>query len=143
MADQTEMRPGNGSPESPPGLVHGVGEVAEDVAALAELQLNLLKAEAQIGARRVAVCGLLGSAALLVLAGCVPVALISVAFWLMQAARLSSAAGFAWAALAGAALAAVLAGTAWLVWRTSPLTFALTRKEFARNLKWIKTVLRG
>ena len=142
MADETQVRPDNGSPKSLPGLAQGVGGVAEDVATLAELQLNLLKTEAQGGARRVAVCGFLLSAGLVVLAGCVPAALTSVAFWLMQAARLSPAAGFAWAALAGAAIAAVPVGTAWLLWRTSPLTFAHTRKEFARNLKWIKTVLR-
>jgi len=142
MADETQVKPRNGSPESPPGLAHGVGGVAEDVATLAELQLNLLTAEAQDGARRAAVCGLLLIAGLVVLAGCVPVALTSVAFWLMQAARLSPAASCACAALAGAVVAAVPVGTAWLLWRTSPLTFALTRKEFARNLKWIKTVLR-
>ena len=143
MADQTQMRPRNGSPEPPPGLVQGAGGVAEDVATLAELQLNLLKTEAQRGARRAAVCGLLLSAALVVLAASVVVALASVAFWLMGAARLSPAAGFGWAALAGATLAAASVGIAWLLWRRSPLTFAHTRKEFARNLKWIRTVLRA
>lgn len=138
MAGQTQVSPIKRSSASPPQAVApSVGGVAQNVAALAELQVELLRAEARHGARWAVACGVLLAAAVLAAIGCVPVALAGGAIWLMQTAKLSPAACFAWAAMAGAAFAAASAGVAWQLWRRSPLTFQRTRHELARNFRWI------
>jgi hypothetical protein len=144
MADQTQVTARNRRPASPArAAAPSVGGVARDLAALAELQFKLLHAEAREGAPQAVVCGVLLAAAITLVAGSAPVALTGAAFWLTQTMRLSLAAAFAWTALAGVVAAALIAGVAWQLWRRSPWTFVRTRRELARNVKWIGKVLRG
>jgi hypothetical protein len=134
----------NGSkrPTSEP-LRRSAGEVVRDVAALAELQIELMKIDGREAARAVArPLGVLAAAALLVVVA-LPLVLVALAEWLVASAGLSRAAGYGIVAAASLAIAAIAAEAARRRLKNRPSAFRRSQDELARNIAWIKNALSG
>jgi hypothetical protein len=116
------------------------GQVAHDIAALAELQVELLKTDARESVRRFTLPLAVFALGLALLAASLPILLTAAALALV-ASGLSPAVAFVSVGLAAATVAAVIA--AWAVgrFRGLPAAFARSSDEFVRNLSWIRDAL--
>ena len=95
MVGETTMNRRNGSTPSPPnGVAKDMGELANDIVSLAELQFELLRIDCREGLKRMLVPVAMLLVAGIVAVGTVPIALIFIAEFLTQAAGLSRAAAF-------------------------------------------------
>ncbi len=143
MVGETTMSQRNGSSTAPSdGVAKDMGELTHDIVSLAELQFELFRNDYRKGMK-----GLLLPVALLLLAGIVaagtvPVALITVAELLTQAAGLSRAASFSIAALGGFGVAVAVGVVGWFCIRGIGRVFERSREELARNMSWIKQSLK-
>jgi len=137
------MNQRNGSsPTQPNGIAKDMGELTHDMVSLAELQFELFRNDCRGGMR-----GLLVPVALLLLAamvavGTVPIVLIFIAEFLVQAAGLSRAAAFSIAALGGFTAAVALGVVGWSHIRGIGRVFERSREELIRNMTWIKHTLK-
>jgi hypothetical protein len=121
-------------------VAHNVAELVADAITLAELQLELFRCDWQTSLARIIWPAALLAAALLVLASCVPLALVCVTLVLVEVARFTPAQA-AGITLGGSLVlggAAALAGAVLLrkglgVWQRS-------RTELAENVRWFKRV---
>lgn len=141
MAGETKMSSQNGRKRFPPqSVVQDVGEFAHDVVTLAELQVELLKADLQDFLKRmlIPVC-LIASSAMIVL-GSIPIALAALALGLV-AAGLSYGLAFLLTTLIGFGIAACLGIAAWKTSSKMTTLFDRSRGELSRNIKWVKRVL--
>jgi hypothetical protein len=123
-------------------MVSNVAGFGENLLNLAELQARLSAAEFRKNiesARLSVVCGV--GAALLAVAS-LPVALAGIAELLVSALGWNR--GYALLGVAGGAIvvAAVCIAAAALWLRSKPLGFPVSTEELARNLNWLRTVLR-
>ena len=132
----------NGSTASPPRAVaKSMGELTQDIVALAELQFELLRIDSREGFKRMLIPLGLFLAAAAVAVGSVPVALVFLAALLVQAAGLSIAAAFLIATLVGLLAAGTIGILAWITARGALRVFARSGEEFTRNFAWIKRAL--
>ena len=137
------MKQRNGLTDVPPNRVaKDMGQLTYDIMSLAELQFELFRNDCRAGMR-----GLLVPVALLLLAtivavGSVPLALIFIAEFLVQAAGLSRAAAFSIAALGGCIVAVALGVVGWSHIRGIGRVFERSREELSRNITWIKRALK-
>ena len=137
------MKLHNGSTAAPSdGVAKDMGELTHDILSLAELQFELFRNDCREGLK-----GLLLPVALLLFAaivavGTAPVALICMAEFLAQAADLSRAAAFAIAVLSGFIVAVAMGVVGWSRIRGVGRVFQSSREELARNMSWIKQVLK-
>ena len=131
----------NGTSGFPPQTVaRNIGDFAHDVLILGELQMELFKVDTNdCLARLVKPVGLLAAAAICSL-GCVPIALMTVAFGL-AAAGLSTWLAFLLATACGLLFAAILGVIGWRLLRQSPVDFTRSKNEFASNFQWVKQVV--
>jgi hypothetical protein len=142
MVGETTMSRRNGSTSPPNGVAKGMGELAHDIVSLAELQLELFRIDCREGLKRMLVPVALLLVAGIVAAGTVPIALILVAEFLVQAAGLSRAAAFAIAALGGFIVAVAMGIVGWSCIRRVVRVFTRSREELTRNMTWIKHALK-
>lgn len=143
MVGETKMNRRNGSTPSPPdGVAKGMGELAHDIASLAELQFELFRSDCRQGLKRLLIPVTLLLAAGIVAAGTVPIALTVIAELLAQAAGLSRAAAFSIAALGGFIVAAAIGLVGWFTIRGVARVFERSREELARSVTWIKHALK-
>jgi len=137
------MKQRNGSSNVPPNRVaKDMGQLTYDIMSLAELQFELFRNDCRAGMR-----GLLVPVAMLLLAtivavGSVPLALIFIAEFLVQAVGLSRAAAFSIAALGGFIVAVALGVVGWSHIRGIGRVFERSREELSRNITWIKHALK-
>lgn len=142
MVSQTtvsESRNGNRTPAR--AVAGNIADVAHDLTLLAELQAQLLAADLKQTGRKLALPAGLALVALAIALGSFPVFLLAVAALLVQAGMALWGA-LAVAAALGLVLAGVLLGAAWLGIRSNLKILDRSREEFARNLDWVKNVLR-
>ncbi len=132
----------NGKPRFPPQAVAGdVGQFAPDVVTLAELQVELVKVEADDYAKRIAKPLIAIVGGIIVFLGSVPVALTALAYGLVQA-------GFdTWFAFlistgVGLLTAAGFAVIGWQTFRRANRAFSRSKQEWHNNVKWLKGVLK-
>ena len=142
MVGETTMNRRNGTTPPPNGVAKDMGELTHDIVSLAELQLELFRIDCREGLKRMLVPVALLLVAGIVAAGTVPIALILVAEFLVQAAGLSRAAAFAIAALGGFIVAVAMGIVGWSCLRGVVHVFERSREELTRNMTWIKQVLR-
>lgn len=132
----------NDGDPSASGVVSNVAGFGENLLTLAELQARLAAVEFRQNLEYVKTGGALVLAAVILGVSGIPVLLIAVAELLVSELGLKR--GFA--LLSAAAAALVIAGGCiaiagrWL--RRNPLGFPLSNEEFARNLNWLRTILR-
>jgi Putative Actinobacterial Holin-X, holin superfamily III len=160
MADQTTMTRANGhglnsgnlaSDRSPDAstaesganaVVTNVAGFGEDLLNLAELQSRLAAAEGRQNVDIVKTGGALIAAGLIVAVASLPVGLVGIAELLVSEMGLKRG----YALLAVAAVAILIAGSclglaaSWF--RRNRLGFPLSGEELARNVNWVRTVLR-
>jgi uncharacterized membrane protein YqjE len=145
MVNQATVRPGapaRGNDEgNGQGVVGSIAELGNDIATLAELQAKLAALDLKESTRRVVAPLVAISVGLALALGCIPVALIGVAFLLMEVLNLTTG----WAMLLTAALAlvaaAIVAALAAMALRSSFEPFRRSREELTRNIAWVRTVL--
>jgi len=140
MADQAKVNQRNGSPSEPSGsLSSDVGGFAHDVLTLAELQSQLFLAEVrEFGLRSVWPSFVLMSGVMLG-AACFPIALVAVAFGLVQYAHLSIANAFLIALVLGLLCSLLLSIIGCLQMRKRMCFLQRSRIEFQHNYEWIKS----
>lgn len=141
MGHQTKINERNGSPETAPkALARDVGEFAQDVLTLAELQAQLFVADVRECGQRVLIPGLILLGGVALAMACFPIALAALALLVIQIFETSYAAGFLIAAMVGTAFSALLCVTGWFQARKQMAVLQRSQQELVRNLRWIKKV---
>ena len=80
--------------------------------------------------------------AVVIILGCVPIALTAVAFGLVQAGFANWSA-FLIATVVGLVIASVTAAYGWLSLRMTSKAFTRSKEELRNNIGWLKRVLKG
>jgi len=119
-----------------------VGELTHDIVSLAELQFELFRIDCREGFKRILVPVAVLLVAAVVAVGTVPIALILVAEFLAQAAGLSRAAAFSFAAMSGFFVALAIGVVGWSCLRGVVRVFERSGEELTRNITWIKHALK-
>lgn len=137
------MNQRNGSTPSPPnGVAKNMGELTHDIMSLAEFQFELFRIDCREGVKQMLIpVGLLllaGSVAV----GTVPIALVCIAEFLVQATGLSRAAAYAIAATGGFIAAAAVGVAGWFSIHALARVFERSREELTDNMTWIKRALK-
>lgn len=137
------MTNGNGSTVAPTvALRRNMADVAYDVATLAELQAKLLRADVMEIKDRLLLPVILGVVAAVVLLASLPVAMAALAMVFYEVAELTMASSLGLAALIGLVVAAGVGVGAWLMLRNAFDPISRSQTELARNVQWIKHVLK-
>jgi uncharacterized membrane protein YqjE len=143
MADQASVSDSksaaNGSPEG--RVVGGIADFGNDVATLAELQLQLAQLDLQECVAQAKIPAAVIAAGLVVALGSVPVVLLGVAKLVALALNIGEGWGTLLTGIAALVLAAVASGVAAMRLTPSFTSLRRSREELARNVAWIRTVL--
>jgi uncharacterized membrane protein len=143
MVGQTQMNQTNGETQSvPKAAARHLAEVLHDLVSLAELQLRLFGLDARQAARRIWKVTAVAVLGLVVLASCVPFALITIALAIVYWSGISYAAAFGWTLLGGFILGVVLLWAASAATRSASSFFDRSKSECAENVQWAKGVLK-
>jgi hypothetical protein len=142
MRNQTKVFKTNGSPETASrAMARDVGEFADGVLTLAELQVQLFVADAKEYSRRALIPGLVLLCGMTLGIACLPIALAAFALWLIQVFEISYAAGFLIVAAAGMVFSLLLCVLGWFQVRKCWKVLQRSQRELVHNLGWIKKVL--
>lgn len=112
-----------------------------DVVELAELQLELLKADAREAGKSMLTSLVIGVFAACLILAAAPVMLTAGAHWLTQRTELSLAASLATVSAAALAVAGVLGAAAYRLAKQGAKSLERSRSELQRNLGWLKSTL--
>jgi hypothetical protein len=139
----SDPSPDNGTAESGANaVVSNVAGFGEDLLNLAELQTRLTAVEIRQNLDVVKTAGGLMATGFIVAVAGLPVVLVGIAELLVSEMGLKRG----YALLAVAAVAILIAGScigsAAMWFRRKPIGFPLSGEELARNLNWVRTVLR-
>lgn len=143
MVDQTQITNGRSRSNSPPRRVaRNVSGLAHDMVNLAELQAQLFVLDAKQAGRRAILPMMLLMIGTVFALSAVPVAILGVAYVLIEYTILLPWAALLVAAAGGAVIGGVvaLAGAKWFTGRMELMK--RSKIEFQHNLKWVKSVLR-
>jgi len=142
MDQQTKVVERNGVPETTThGLAGDVSAFASDVLTLTELQSRLLVADVRECNRRALVPGLALLCGMTLGLACIPLALVTLAFGLVQYLDTSHFTAFLIVVGVGAIGSALLCIVGWIKVRQRSAVLGRSRDELVRNLRWIKRVL--
>jgi hypothetical protein len=137
MVDQAQVTDGNGAAEHR-GVAHNMAELLHDSLTLGELQLKLLKCDFDACLARIVWPSVFLLTAVVLLASCVPIALVTIALVLNETTALSAAQSFAITLGCGLLLGGVVGlVSAWFL-RRCFATFRRSQAELEQNLRWIK-----
>ncbi len=128
---------------SPTGVLRrSLNQLAKDVITLCELQAELLQVDLREWLRRcVGPAAALVVAAVILALASMPVALMGLAYCLVEFAGLPVAASLLIAAAAGLTLAGICGLAAWRILKRERGTFTRFKVELTRNVQWLKQVL--
>jgi sensor c-di-GMP phosphodiesterase-like protein len=122
-------------------MTRNVSQLGSDVVTLVELQAELLQVDLREWAQGFAKSVVAMAAALVLLLSSMPVALISLGYFISQMSDLSLAASMLIAAGVGILLGAILAGVGvWMLKREQSMLHRF-RRELKHNVAWLKQVL--
>lgn len=141
MVDQATL---NGDrPQAPTaGMRRSMKEFTADLAELTELQMRLYLADIRESQCRITVSVLALAIGLVMALGCVPVALATLALFLMSTAEFSAVTASLTALTTGTSIAILLLLIASVEVRKSVRQFKRSNAEFKRNFRWLKKTLR-
>ena len=132
----------NGAPSPTGEIRHGVRHLTRDIVTLAELQANLLQVEARDWLTKVALPALLlGVCATIVALASLPILLLSLAYWLVEATVLSLPQALLAAGGVGLLVAIGCAAFAMQRVKRGRGAFTRFRLELSRNIHWLKQIL--
>jgi hypothetical protein len=143
MVDQAQVTPTNGRTELPPREVaRSTADFLHDVATLAELQGKLAMVDLREGAQKLLFpIGLLGVGAAMAL-GCVPIALMAIAYTLEATTTLPLAACFGISLAIGLVLAVIVIVAAISALKSNIRIFDRSLAEWRCNSQWVKETLK-
>ncbi len=142
MAGQTPVEPKNGSPEGPAKVfARSVSQYIRDIITLSELQSRLLVIDLKQAARRATGVAVLLVVACGLLAGSFPVLLMAIAYAFVEGKGWPLWAGFLTATVIGVVLSACFGAGGAMLLRGRLAGFERSRRELARNLRWLKESL--
>jgi hypothetical protein len=142
MIDTTDtMTPKNVLP--PTAVARNARELLSDGVHLAELQVQLVGADWRQAQRRLIAIVACSVAAVLLALTLLPVAFACAALAIYELGGLSLAASFAIVLGMGVLIVASCALAVWLMTRKADSLFCESRREFARNIEWLKSTIRG
>jgi len=119
-----------------------MAEFLHDILTLAELQYRLFALDAQQASRRIWHVAFVFAFATVVLASCVPFALVTIALVIAALTKISYATAFCWTLCGALILAAALFGGAVARLRSGIDFFQRSRTEFGENVRSVKSTLR-
>ena len=142
MVDQAKVNGSGTADETTTGAVaRSAGELLHDLVTLSELQGRLLLTDAREGVADLLTPVAVIAVGVLLLVGCIPVALVTLALLLIETTSLTQVQAFGFSLLVGVALGAILAlGGVWYLRHRSPM-FQRTQSEWRSNVKWAKDAL--
>lgn len=123
-------------------VARDVRHVAHDVVELSELQAALFKAELQGWWKQFIFPIVLFAVSAVIAASCVVVLLLSAGHAMAAWGEISLALGLLLAATGAIVLACVLGAVGWSMMKKARSPCPQSSREFSRNLRWIKTVLK-
>jgi hypothetical protein len=138
-------KPGGDASATPSGtgtVVSNVAGFGEDLLNLAELQARLAALELRQNIDAVKTGVSLIATAILVAAAALPVGLIGIAELLVSEMGLKRGSALLTTSIIAILVAGVLIGLAVSILRRNQIGFPLSREELARNVNWVRTVLR-
>jgi len=143
MVDQAQVNPTNGRTEAPPREVaRTTADFLHDMAVLAELQGKLALVDLREGvAKLLFPVGLLAVGAAVAL-GCVPIAMMAIAFTLQATTTLPVAACFGISLAIGLVLATIIIVAAISALKSNIRIFDRSLAEWRCNSKWAKDTLK-
>ncbi len=142
MGHQTKIGEPDGAPDiASKGLAMDIGEFAQNVLTLAELQSQLLAADVREFGRQVFVPGAVLLCGVALALACFPLALVALALWLVEVFAISYAAGFSIALGVGTVASTVMCLMGWHQVHGHVTVLRRSQQELVRNLRWIKKVL--
>lgn len=120
------------------GVVNSFGDVVGDVTRLAELQFQLFKVDCAACSRRVIRSLVLGTIALLILVGSIPLGLAALAAVLYEFGDFTVAASLGIVFAVGIVLTLVVGVIAIALLKSSTTYFDRSQTELKRNVEWLK-----
>jgi hypothetical protein len=142
MGNKATMSPErNGSEADSKGIVHEVGELAEGVVTLVELQGQLFAADVKEYSQRSFPFALVLASGIAMGLACFPVALAAGALMLAEYSELSLGPAFLIAAFVGALFSSLLCVFGWLYVRRHLRILQRSQQELVCNLNWIRSML--
>lgn len=133
---------GNGKGSPLADVAKDVRHVAHDVVELAELQASLAKTEFDGWWKQFLMPIVLAVVAAVLAFGCLIILLQSAGLQLAASTDLSLPLSMLIVGLSGIVLAGLLLGISWILVKNFRPPFPESKREFGRNLRWIKTVLK-
>lgn len=122
-------------------VARNVGELANDVIELGELQTQLFKSDTQEWLGRITMpMAVIGVGASLIL-GSIPLLLMALAQALIATTTLAPWAAYLIAGLVGATVGTIAAYLSWSKVKAGGDSFGRSREELASNIRWLKYVL--
>lgn len=143
MVDQAQQINGRASETPPRAVARSAGELIHDLVTLAELQGRLALIDARDGVSRLSMAVAMLGAGVLVVGGCIPIALAALALVLVETTTLTNAQAFGIALLVGLLIAALLAGIGYWYLRSGGNVFERSQAEWRQNLRWAKDALKA
>jgi hypothetical protein len=142
MVDQTQIGGADRSKESSPHSAGNLVDLLNDVVTLADLQWQLFIADFQRAERLVGLKIAALTFGVLLALSCIPLALVTVALFLVEFAGWGYARAFASTLLLAAVAAAAIIGVS--IWRFDTLRglFQRSLTEGTSNIRWLKEKLR-
>jgi uncharacterized membrane protein YqjE len=126
-----------------PDVAGSVSGLAHDVIELTELQVQLLTLDIKKSSQKTRLCLILAIIGICLLLASIPVALFALAELLVEQLEWSRSAALGIATLVGLLLSAILAGTAYGIFRSGLFSLQRSREELNHNIAWIKSTLRN
>jgi len=144
MVDETIMTRNNGNGKASPlaAVAKDFQHVAHDVVELAELQATLVKAELQGWWKQFIMPIVLFGLAAVLATCCLIILLHSAGLQLAESADISLALAMLIVGASGLLLAGILGGIGYGLVKKFRPPLPESKREFSRNLRWIKTVLK-
>lgn len=124
-------------------VVSNVGEIVGDAATLAELQFQLLQADVRESTRQLVLPLIFTIAGVFLMAGCFPIALLTLASLIHEVIGLSMFTSAGIALLVGAAAAGCLLVAGGIGLRKAMKYFDRTISELKKNIDWLKQLKGG
>lgn len=118
-----------------------MSQLAHDVVDLAELQTSLIQIELHGWWKKLLMPAAILVASLVIGLSCMPILILSAAYALQLSTSWSLALCLCIAGLGAAVLAVIVGLVGWSKLKAAQSPLSESRKEFSRNIRWIKSVL--
>ncbi len=124
------------------GAATDLAALLHDALTLANLQRHLFAADLRRAKSTLWRSTIFFAAGAALAAGCIPIAVVTLAVFLIDAAHLSRLSALCWSLAAGLVAAGVQIAAAYRLMRRAPVFLHSSAEEWSANMEWLKTVTR-